>query len=1139
MFTVYHSNQLDVLKSLVVELIRLNPLDNPFEQEQILVQSPGMSQWLKIELAKELGIAANLTFPLPATFIWDLFTQVLDDVPKRSAFHKEAMTWKIVTLLPELLKQEEFAPLQRYLENDENQLKCYQLAAKIADIFDQYLVFRPEWIQQWEAGEEVVELEGDHPWQPILWRALYDQTLALGHSPYHRANMFEHFIETLDNYLQTGTLPKGMPKRLFVVGITSLPPRYLDALAALGQHIDVHLMFTNPCRYYWGEIRDRKYLARLEARNRLQVKWLDDHSEHIGDTEQLKGSIEANFEDELHTSEVGNSLLASWGKLGRDNLCLLSEMEAQEIDAFVDVGNDNLLHSIQSDILNLEERSRDDVLDNSQHKQPISSDDRSILLHSCHSPMREVEVLHDQLLDMFANDPDLKPRDIIVMVADINVYSAAIQAVFGNAAFDRYIPFAISDQSAEQENPVLLAFMTLMALPENRCGLSELLTLLEVPAVMSRFKFNAEQFEIVKRWAEETGIRWGLDNSTSAQFDLPEHNQNSWLFGIQRMLLGYAMEQGAGLFEGMASYEQVQGMNAEIAGNLAQFIDQLLTYQIILGQPHTITKWRTTINQLMDDFLDVELEGELVVKSIRDQLQKLEENLEDAGFDAPISAPIINNYLKNNLSGGKASQRFLAGQVNFCTLMPMRSIPFDVVCLLGMTDGSYPRTMPVEGFDLMQKRMKPGDRSRRDDDRYLFLEALQSANKAFYLSYIGRSIRDNTEKAPSVLVSELLEYCQQGYCLEGDNELNPEASAKRLVKQLTIEHPLVPYSQQSFIGDNTSYASEWLPTAKLEGAAAPEFQTAPLVFAPETKELELTELQRFWRLPVAYFFNRGLKVFFESVESRVEDDEPFTIDGRTGYGMKSDLLEDLLAYDDPNHVSQISRDFYQQQKAQGKLPIGSFGEIAADKEVNTVKDLVAHIQPLTTLPLDDQEVRLRFTFPHGEMELQGWLKQRYQAGMLRYRGGKIRSHEILATWIDHLCLCAMGQQQLTHLFGTDAIYHFETIEKEKAYQELETILSLYISGNCAPLAYLPKAALAGLEAHVDKKGVWNDDEETHQKALKKMADEYNGTRYAGENSNDYVMRMWPEWNDDFGQAIFDNAQKVLRNALLHSEKEKL
>ncbi|WP_023603736.1 exodeoxyribonuclease V subunit gamma [Aliivibrio logei] len=1127
MFTVYHSNKLDDLTKILVKLMQIDPLDNPFEQEQILVQSPGMSQWLKIQLAKELGIAANLTFPLPATFIWDLFTQVLDDVPKRSAFNKEAMTWKIVTLLPELLKQDEFAPLQRYLENDDKQLKCYQLAAKIADIFDQYLVFRPEWIQKWEAGEEVIELEGKHPWQPILWQALYDQTLALGHSPYHRANMFEHFIETLDNYLQTGTLPKGMPKRLFVVGITSLPPRYLDALAALGQHIDVHLMFTNPCQHYWGDLRDNKYLAKLDRQNRIAKRLSSDLS-----------TLE-NDESNLFTNKSEHSLLASWGKLGRDNFQLLLDLEPNEYKIFRSIGREDLLHSIQSDILNLEERSRDDVLDNSEHKQPISADDRSILLHSCHSPMREVEVLHDQLLDMFANDPELKPRDIIVMVADINVYSAAIQAVFGNAAFDRYIPFAISDQSAEQENPVLLAFMNLMALPENRCGLSELLSLLEVPAVMSRFKFNAEQFEIVKRWAEETGIRWGLDNSTSAHFDLPEHNQNSWLFGIQRMLLGYAMEQDAGLFEGIASYEQVQGMNAEIAGNLAHFIDQLLTYQITLGQAQTISAWRTIINQLMDDFLDVELEGELVVKSIRDQLQKLEENLEDAGFDAPISAPIINNYLKNNLSGGKASQRFLAGQVNFCTLMPMRSIPFDVVCLLGMTDGSYPRTMPVEGFDLMQKRMKPGDRSRRDDDRYLFLEALQSANKAFYLSYIGRSIRDNTEKAPSVLVSELLEYCQQSYCLEGDESLNPEDSAKRLVKQLTIVHPLVPYSQQSFIGDNTSYASEWLPTAKLAGLAAPEFQTEPLVYAPETKELDLTELQRFWRLPVAYFFNRGLKVFFESVESSVDDDEPFTIDGRTGYGMKSELLEELLAYDDPNQVSQISRDFYQQQKAQGKLPIGSFGEIAADKEVNTVKDLVTHIQPLTTSPLDDQEVRLRFTFPHGEMELQGWLKQRYQAGMLRYRGGKIRSHEILATWIDHLCLCAMGQQQFTHLFGTDAIYHFETIETEKAYQHLETILSLYISGNCAPLPYLPKAALAGLEAHFDKKGVWNSDEETHQKALKKMADEYNGTRFSGENSNDYVIRMWPEWNDELGQAIFDNAQKVLHDALLHSEKEKL
>lgn len=227
MFTIYHSNQLDLLKSLLVELIRLDPLDNPFTPEQILVQSPGMSQWLKLELAQSMGIAANITFPLPATFIWDMFTQVLSDVPKRSAFNKESMTWKLMQILPDQLERPEFEPLQRYLEQDAQGQKRYQLAEKIADIFDQYLVYRPEWIQAWEGGEIDPEICADHPWQPLLWQSLYDHTLSLGQSPYHRANLYQHFIETLENYSQTGTaLPQGLPKRLFVFGISALPPRY-------------------------------------------------------------------------------------------------------------------------------------------------------------------------------------------------------------------------------------------------------------------------------------------------------------------------------------------------------------------------------------------------------------------------------------------------------------------------------------------------------------------------------------------------------------------------------------------------------------------------------------------------------------------------------------------------------------------------------------------------------------------------------------------------------------------------------------------------------------------------------------------------------------------------------------------------
>lgn len=214
MFTVYHSNKVDSLKILLVYLIKNDPLANPFDAEQILVQSPGMSQWLKMALAAELGVAANIDFPLPATFIWEMFTRILPDVPKRSAFNKEAMTWKLMERLPALLPRDEFAPLRRYLEHDDDQSKCYQLAEKIADIFDGYLVYRPDWIATWEAGEEVAELDGEQPWQPILWRDLYQYTLDLGQSHYHRANLYDSFISALANgKVDVSTLPK----RLFIL----------------------------------------------------------------------------------------------------------------------------------------------------------------------------------------------------------------------------------------------------------------------------------------------------------------------------------------------------------------------------------------------------------------------------------------------------------------------------------------------------------------------------------------------------------------------------------------------------------------------------------------------------------------------------------------------------------------------------------------------------------------------------------------------------------------------------------------------------------------------------------------------------------------------------------------------------------
>lgn len=1144
MFTVYHSNQIDVLKSLLVELIRLEPLSNPFDQEQILVQSPGMSQWLKIELAKEMGVAANLAFPLPATFIWHMFTQVLPDVPQRSAFNKEAMTWKLMTLLPTLLDKPEFIPLKRYLDDDPDETKRYQLAEKIADIFDGYLVYRPEWILAWEAGQPVPELEGEQAWQPLLWQMLYEHTLNLGQSPYHRANLYQHFIDAFER----GDIPvESLPARLFVFGISSLPPRYLDALKAMGEHIDVHLMFTNPSRFYWGDVRDRKYLAKLATKHRQQRMWQQDHFAEEGITSQLKGSLEDNLSDELHTNVVGNTLLASMGKLGRDNLYLLSQLEAHEIEAFVEIERDSLLHQLQADILNLEEHQDDQILEHSHHKQSIDLMDRSLRLHTCHSPMREVEVLHDQLLAMFDSDPTLKPRDIIVMVADINAYSPAIQAVFGNAPGERFIPYSISDRSADQESPILTAFMTLTSLPQRRCLASELLELLETPAMMARFGIDEAQFEQAKVWIEQSGIRWGLNAETAEEFDLPVGRQNTWQFGIERMLLGYAMPDGIGLYKAidgeLAPYNEVQGLNAELAGKLAHYINTIAYYRHHLSQAKSAQEWQDILLSLLDDFFTVELEEEIVLTSIREALAQLKEQLVDADYREDITPNIISLYLQNRLSGTRVSQRFLAGQVNFCTLMPMRSIPFRCVCLLGMNDGVYPRSVPAEGFDLMNGRARIGDRSRRDDDRYLFLEALLSAQQTLYISYVGRSIQDNSERVPSVLVSELLEYCQQNYCLAGDEELSVDESAKRLKSALSLEHAMVPFSPQAFQGQEASYAREWLSVAQGQERPIRDFNCQLTDDVPSESTLltlDLVELQRFWRLPVRYFFQRRLKVYFEPPHASTEDDEPFALNRLESYLLRDQLVEAILdskqqGGDAAAAVEQLIR----QQRAEGKLPVGAFGELEFESNRTQAEEVADELHFMTQAPLDDLEVDLTLDVlgTNKPVRVTGWLTQRYQSGLVRYRCGAIRAQEYLSAWIDHLVSAIMGQSQTTHLIGYEkkkGVQHkvYVPLSASEAQSQLSELVRLYYQGMQEPLAYFPRSAGAGIEAGFFR-GKWVGDQE---KMLSKMMDTFNdGYLSSGEGSDPYIARVWPRWGDELAQQAHLLASLVLQSARLSAQ----
>ncbi|MBP0604533.1 exodeoxyribonuclease V subunit gamma [Aeromonas sanarellii] len=1111
MFTLYHSNQLDLLKELLVSRIRQSPLDHPFDREQILVQSPGMAQWLKLELAKAFGIAANIDFPLPASFIWEMFTRVLADVPRQSPYNKGAMSWQLMTILPALLDRPAFAPLAAYLGGSEGeapeQVRLWQLCQKVADLFDQYLVYRPDWIARWEQGEGLgLELAGvsGQDWQPELWRELVARTLALSPSGYHRANLYEEFIHEL---ARSAELPGKLPRRVFVFGISALPPRYVEALLALGSRaeVEVHLFVTNPCRYYWGDLLDRKTLARLE--NRLKPGT---------DLETLQGPA--------------NPLLASMGKLGRDYLHQLMELEVPQIDAFVDIDDTSLLRAIQKDVLELAERGAGEFsLDVSHHKSPVSLDDGSLQIHACHGPMRELEVLHDRLLALFEQDPTLTPKDVVVMMPDVNSYGPYIQAVFGKESGGARgrIPFAISDRAASQESPLLQSFLALLRLPNARFGAGELLAILEVPAVLRRFELDDDEFNQLRRWVQETGIRWGLDDGYPERFDLPRLSGNSWLFGLRRMLLGFAMGDGEPV-AGILPYADIEGQQGLALGKLAWFVDSLAEFLPRLQQAQPLPEWHACLNALLDRFYLADEDEERQLQLIRSQLTDWQAQLGEARFEQAISADLLQDYLGSVLGESRSSQRFLAGQVNFCTLMPMRSIPFRQVCLLGMNDGVYPRTLPPMGFDLMAVAGRRGDRSRRDDDRYLFLEALLSAQQGLYISYQGFSTQDNSEKVPSVLLAELIDYVRQGFVLAGDEELDDESSGRRLLEHLITRHPLTPYSPAYFHPEPGSglftYAADWLPALSPERGAA-NFQSGDLPLPPEwgrEQGLELAELLRFYRQPARYFLNRRLKVWFELEEATIEDSEPFELDGLQHYQLKALLLDAHLTEGD----SEIRRERLQ---LTGLLPQGWFGSLLLEDLDGEMGKLAARLRPwVAANEADKQAVEIDIALTQGQ--LQGWVDTQ-KGRALVVKPGSFNGKDLLLAWIQHLCLslsCAPGD---TLLFDAKQSLRLPRLAADEARPRLAALVALWAQGMKRPLPFFPSTAWEWIKA------IEQDPDKPDAADKAALARFNGGYMVTGEGQDLYVARCFPELDDE----VLAQLQGLAREHLtpLHQALEEL
>ncbi|MDR7056838.1 exodeoxyribonuclease V gamma subunit [Pseudomonas koreensis] len=1106
-FMVVQSNSLDELRSLVVSIMRRYPLA-PLENEIALVQSNGIAQWLKLALAEDpedddlggCGIAAAIDVQLPGSFMWQLYRMVLgrDEIPAKSLLDKAPLTWRLMRLLPQVIDRPHFEPLQRFLTHDSDLRKRYQLSERLADLFDQYQVYRADWLEDWAEGRhqlrnvrgEIKPLPLTSCWQAELWRALLDDVGEQGMAQ-SRAGVHQRFMERINTLDEA---PAALPPRVIVFGISSLPAQVLEALAGLARFSQVLLCVHNPCRHHWADIVADKDLLRHQYKR-----------------QQRKSGMPVVLDAEtLH--QHAHPLLAAWGKQGRDYINLLDSYDDPNsyraafrdgrIDLFSEAQPHNMLNQLQDDILELR------PLNETRELWPAvdATQDHSIRFHIAHSAQREVEILHDQLLARFSADPDLRPRDVIVMVPDIDSYAPHIRAVFGQLdRFDpRFIPFTLADQGQRGRDPLLIAVEHLLKLPDSRFPVSEILDLLDVPALRARFGVEERDLPTLHRWIEGAGVRWGMSAEQRAGLGLPEQlEQNSWHFGLRRMLLGYAVGS-ADACAGIEPYDEIGGLDAALIGPLVALLDALEIAHRQLTQPAQPKGWGLRLQALMQVFFQASNEhDDYLLTQLEELRETWLETCETVGLIDELPLTVVREAWLAGLDQGRLSQRFLAGAVNFCTLMPMRAIPFKLVCLLGMNDGDYPRAQPPLDFDLMGSDYRPGDRSRREDDRYLLLEALLSARSQLYISWVGRSIRDNSDRPASVLIGQLRDHLASGW-----RSIDP---SQDLLDALTEEHPLQPFSARYFHeGEQLfSYASEWqmLHQEKTQQSEAP-------LLAPYVQEepLTLALLQDFLRNPVRHFFTQRLKVYFEAAQAPLADEEPFVLDALQRYTLSDSLLEAALGQ--PDNIDQALQARALRLQNSGLLPMAGFGECLQRELIEPLPDLLQRYQQLLTLWPTPLTSAIPVSLDLQGMRLEGWLAslhQRADGGLLSVTTipnsiGSIKTrkwHRLTKPWVTHLVACASEHALTTALVASDDTLLLEPMERDRALRLLGDLLLAWQSGMRQPLPIAIKTAFAWL----------SQTDPVKAEAAARKAYEGDGQTSEGERrESPALLRQYPDFD---------------------------
>jgi exodeoxyribonuclease V gamma subunit len=1023
---VYESTSFESLWHEFERSIAL-PMSSPLAPETIVVPARGWESWFSRRLADQRGCWAQFRFLLPGQWISETIENCLDKdkAPNRE---QDALTWIIADLLPGLLDDDAFGAVRSYLfqpEGGTDPQRLIDLSRCISDLFDRYLLHRPELIAAWNQGFDWPNCGVPTPpaatWQRRLWQAIAQDKRRRYRS-----------VSTMADDLKTSIQPDTgqIPERLSVWLSGSVVPAHLRFLEAVGEHSNVGLYVLTPACEYWGDMYGRRQLLRR----------LREHSQ------SLRQFCSEHHVDLLHP------LLASMGELSRQQQMLMVDLDSapwriREADDDEYEGDDTsaeeeatLLSELQTDIHFATEPE--------QRKLPR---DKSVRIHSCHSAIREVEVLHDRIREALEEDPKLSPEDIAVFCPDLDNYAPLIQAVFGltRPGTAGHIPFQVAGRSARRTRPMIDAWLKVLDVFESRVSATDILDLLNTEVVRERVGLDLPEVEKIAEWLDDAGIRWGLDAEHRQSEDLPDTDLNTWEFGLDRLTLGYAMPPASSQIVGQVStLDRVEGLSGATLGRLWSLISRLRQWRDRVSQDRPVAEWRDPLGRIARDFLETDLD-ETGYQIVLDAIDKVTTLAEAGDFDTPVSFAVAVREVTRQLDSASAAA-FRHGGVVFCDLGAMRSLPFKVIALLGMNDGLFPRGDRSVGFDLMRFQSVLGDNRPRDEDRHLFLEAILAASDRLIITCQGQDVRDQRPRPPSVPVQELLDVLAQ----------TDDAAGIR--DTLFVRHPLQTFAPQYFDGQSdvpASFDSAALAAAqRLQGQPeqAAVFADAPLPAEPrsdddsndataETETVAVGDLRILHERPWLLFLRR-VGIGNISVAEDATDREPLVLDGLEYWQAGDTWLEQSLAGESPETIAR-------QLVRTGSIPAGSAGESVVRSLKQDASRIVASMQKAKlTTSAESLPVSLPIAGVLLTGEVSGWTGGTIHRGMF----SKVNVKYAARLWVDHLIATATCNRILepAMLIGRDGTkVTLGEIKPDQALAQLETLVGIWRTARCFPLPF--------------------------------------------------------------------------------------